>query len=138
MKQEIEIKDIEQLFPKKDTILFSKDGSIGIAYKLEKDLEIVTSSAILHLNVKNKCEVLPDYLALVLNSEIVKLQAQRDSSGAIIQHWKPSEIDEVIIPILDISIQKKIANKANKSFELKRNAKQILAIAQRAIEIAIE
>ena len=54
------------------------------------------------------------------------------------QHWKPSEIDEVIIPILDISIQKKIANKANKSFELKRNAKQILAIAQRAIEIAID
>lgn len=133
-----EIKDIEQLFPKKDTILFSKDGSIGIAYKLEKDLEIVTSSAILHLNIKNKCEVLPDYLALVLNSEIVKLQAERDASGAIIQHWKPSEIDEVIVPIFDFSIQEKIANKANKSFELKRKAKQFLEIAQIAIEIAIK
>ena len=27
------------MYPKKDTILLSKDGSIGIAYKLEKDME---------------------------------------------------------------------------------------------------
>ena len=34
--------------PKKDTILLSKDGSIGIAYKVDKDEDFITSGAILH------------------------------------------------------------------------------------------
>ena len=82
----------EVLFPQKDTILLSKDGSVGIAYKTESTMPVITSGALLHLTVRNKAEVLPDYLTLVLNSPIVQLQAERDSNGAIIQHWKPSEI----------------------------------------------
>ena len=78
------VPSIETLYPKKDTILFSKDGSVGIAYKVEADMEAVTSGALLHLRVKDPAEVLPDYLALVLNSEIVRLQAERDISGAVI------------------------------------------------------
>ena len=50
--------------PKKDTILLSKDGTVGIAYKMNKDEDIITSSAILHLDVKDN-RVLPDYLTLV-------------------------------------------------------------------------
>lgn len=133
-----EIKDIEKLFPKKDTILLSKDGSIGIAYKVQENLEVVTSGAILQLKVKDTNKILPDYLTLVLNSHIVKLQAEKDSNGAIIQHWKPSNIDDVIIPVLDIKIQEKIAEKVKKSFELKNDAEKILEIAKKAIEIAIE
>ena len=53
--------------PKKDTIFLSKDGTVGIAYKMNKDENIITSSAILHLDVKDE-KVLPDYLTLVLNS----------------------------------------------------------------------
>jgi len=78
----------EVLFPQKDTILLSKDGSVGIAYKTESTMPVITSGALLHLTVRNKAEVLPDYLTLVLNSPIVQLQAERDSNGAIIQHWK--------------------------------------------------
>ena len=110
----------EKLFPKKDTILFSKDGSVGIAYKVDEDLKVITSGALLHLTVRDSSEVLPDYLTLVLNSPIVQLQAERDSSGAIIQHWKPSEIENVIIPILDMAIQKEIATKVQESFALRK------------------
>lgn len=60
------VPSIETLFPKKDTILFSKDGSVGIAYKMEEDTEAVTSGALLHFHVKNSAEILPDYLTLVL------------------------------------------------------------------------
>ena len=98
----------EVLFPRKDTILLSKDGSVGIAYKVESTIPVITSGALLHLSIRNKEEVLPDYLTLVLNSPIVQLQAERDSNGAIIQHWKPSEIENVIIPVLNMSIQKEI------------------------------
>lgn len=132
------VPSIENLYPKKDTILFSKDGSVGIAYKIERDTEAVTSSALLHLTVKDTTEVLPDYLTLLLNSDIVKLQAERDTSGAIIQHWKPSDIEQVIVPILPLEMQRQIAEKIEESFYLRRQSEQLLENATHAVEMAIE
>lgn len=132
------VSSIETLYPKKDTILFSKDGSIGIAYKVQEDLEVVTSGALLHLTVKDTNEILPDYLTLVLNSSVVQLQAERDCNGAIIQHWKPSDIEKVIIPVLDMDEQKEIAEKVQESFRLRKKSKELLDIAVKAVEMAIE
>ena len=129
---------IENLYPKKDTILFSKDGSVGIAYKLVDDIEAVTSSALLHLTVKDITAVLPDYLTLLLNSDIVQLQAEHDTSGAIIQHWKPSDIEQVVVPILPLKTQRQIAEKIEESFSLRRQSKQLLENAKYAVEMAIE
>lgn len=129
---------IENLYPKKDTILFSKDGSIGIAYKIENDMEAVTSGALLHLTVRNSDIVLPNYLTLVLNSPIVQLQAERDCNGAIIQHWKPSDIEKVLIPIIDMSAQKEIDDKLQMSFELREESKRLLNLAIKTVEMAIE
>ena len=128
----------DKLFPKKDTILFSKDGSVGIAYKVDADMKVITSGALLHLTVRDTSEVLPDYLTLVLNSPAVQLQAERDSNGAIIQHWKPSEIENVVVPVLDMEIQKEIATKVQDSFALRKKSKQLLEYAKQAVEMAIE
>lgn len=128
----------ESLFPKKDTILFSKDGSVGIAYKVEGDIRVITSSALLHLTVRDTKRVLPDYLTLVLNSPIVQLQAERDANGAVIQHWKPSEIEKVVIPVLDMPIQKDISEKVQESFVLRRKSKILLEYVKKAIEMTIE
>ena len=132
------VENVEVLFPKKDTILFSKDGSVGIAYKLEHDEDIITSGALLHLTVRNTSEILPDYLTLVLNSPVVQMQAERDSNGAIIQHWKPSEIENVIVPVLDMDKQKEIAEMVQKSFAFRHQSKQLLEYAKQAVEMAIE
>lgn len=125
------------LKPRKDTILFSKDGSIGIAYKAESDLDCITSGALLHLSVK-KTTILPDYLALVLNSKIVQLQAERDSGGSIINHWRLPEIEMVLIPMLDYDIQNKISQKVQESFKLRKDSKNLINVAIRAVELAIE
>lgn len=132
------VDNIEDLYPEKDTILFSKDGSVGIAYKVEDRMEIITSGALLHLTIKNQDEILPDYLTLVLNSPIVQLQAERDTNGAIIQHWKPSEIEKVVIPVLDMDKQIEISDKVKESFALRKKSKRLLEDAKRAVEIAIE
>ena len=123
--------------PKKNTILLSKDGSVSIAYKVPEYLNVITSGAILHLNITNN-EFLPDYVTLVLNSIIVKIQAERDAGGSIIQHWKSSEIGQVIIPKLDESIQLQISDKVQKSFKLRAESKCLLNLAKTAVEIAIE
>ena len=129
--------NIEVLRPHKDTIIFSKDGSIGIAYKCEKDLDIITSGALLHLDIRNE-NILPDYLTLVLNSIVTQLQAERDSNGAIIQHWKLDDIKKIIVPILPMQIQSLIAEKVQKSFALRKQSKRLLEQAKRMVEEEIE
>ncbi|MCQ2283142.1 MAG: hypothetical protein MJZ99_11060 [Bacteroidales bacterium] len=129
--------DLEELRPKKDMILLSKDGSVGIAYKVEEDMDCITSSALLHLWVFNK-DYNPDYLTLVLNSIVVGMQAERDSNGAIIQHWKPSEIEQVIIPKLPMSIQETISAKIQESFALRAESKRLLEEAKLMVENEIE
>lgn len=128
--------NLDILRPHKDTILFSKDGSIGIAYKCDKDLDVITSGALLHLDVTDS-EVMTDYLTLVLNSIIVGLQAERDSCGAIIQHWKTDEIKNVQIPILSKETQKAIAEKINQSFALRKESKNLLEMAKKRVEVEI-
>ena len=127
----------ETLKPKKDTILLSKDGSVGIAYKVEQDLDVITSSALLHLTITDK-EVLPDYLTLVLNSKLTQMQAERDTGGSIIQHWRPDEIKQVLIPILPMDTQKELANQIQQSFKLRQESSKLIDIAKQAVEIAIE
>jgi len=132
--------ELELLQPKKNTILFSKDGTVGIAYNVKEDSKFITSGALLHLTIKQDYlqKVRPEYLTLVLNSLVVQLQSERDAGGSIIKHWKPSEIKEVLVPVIDYSIQTRIEEKVQESFRLKEQSKQLLEIAKKAVEIAIE
>lgn len=127
----------ETIRPKKDSILLTKDGTVGIAYRVPQDLNVITSGAIVHLSLKND-DVLPDYLALVLNSKAVQLQAERDAGGSIIQHWKPSEILDVVIPVLPKDIQKTISDKVQQSFALKAESENLLLQAKMLVEKEIE
>ena len=99
-------------------------------------MNFISSSGILHLAEKDNA-VLPDYLTLVLNSKIVRLQAERSAGGSIIQHWKQSEIENVSIPILPMSSQQKIAAKVRESFALRAESKRLLDLAKHAVETAI-
>lgn len=132
------IDNMEDLFPKKGIILLTKDGSVGIAYKVEEDKPFITSGALLHLKVLDENEINPDYLTILLNSKVVQMQAERDAGGSIIRHWKPSEIADVVIPILDKDIQSEIADKAKKSFVLRKESQRILCQAVEFVEMAIE
>lgn len=129
--------ELQALYPKKDMILLSKDGSVGIACYVEKDLECVVSGGILRLKIKEKSIVLPKYLSLVLNSITTTLQAQRDSGGSIISHWKIDEIKNVLIPLLDTKTQEEIATLIQESFALRAKAKALLEEAKIKVETAI-
>jgi restriction endonuclease S subunit len=69
---------------------------------------------------------------------VVQLQAERDAGGSILQHWKPSEINEVLVPLLDEKVQQIIAEKISESFTLRAKSKQLLEEAKMAVERAIE
>ena len=129
---------IEKLKPKKETILFSKDGSVGTAYMLRKDADFITSSAILHLTVRDKTKIIPEYLTLALNSKLVQMQAERDAGGSIILHWRISEIENAVVPVIDFDKQREIADLVEESFKLKKQSEHLLEVAKTAVEMAIE
>lgn len=127
---------LDDLKPKKGEVLLSKDGSVGIAYTVRENANFIPSGAIVRL--QQISDILPDVLALILNSQIVQLQAERDAGGSIIQHWKPSEINEVLLPMIDVNVQKIITEKVAESFTLRAESKRLLEEAKAAVERAIE
>lgn len=128
---------LQSLYPKKDDVLLSKDGSVGIAYAVENDLKCVLSGAILRLKIKDKTEITPKYLSLVLNGISTQLQAQRDCGGSIIAHWRLEEIQNLLIPLLDSKTQEAIESKISQSFALRAKSKELLESAKQRVENAI-
>jgi restriction endonuclease S subunit len=87
--------------------------------------------------VKSK-DILPDYLTLVLNSKLTQMQAERDAGGSIIQHWRPDQIKEVLIPILPMDKQKELSAQIQESFKNRQESSRLIEIAKQAVEMAIE
>ena len=124
--------------PQQGDILFSKDATPGIAYHLREQPEkMIPSSGILRL--KNRSDrVNNEYLTLVLNSILIQEQINRDVAGSVILHWRPDQVAGTVIPILPQEKQTEIQEKVLESFRLRQQAKDLLAHAKRAVEIAIE
>jgi restriction endonuclease S subunit len=127
----------EQYEPNEEDILFTKDATIGISYLLDKPIKGIISSGILRLIVKKE-KVNKEYLNLVLNSLACKLQINRSLSGAIIKHFKPTEVMNLLIPLINQQIQYKISQNIQQSFKARRKSKELLEIAKRGVEIYIE
>lgn len=123
--------------PKKGEILLTKDATPGIAHVVKNEIQGIVSGGILRLKLKDS-EVDNEYLALCLNSIVGKMQAERDAGGSVIQHWKPEQIKNVVIPILLKETQQKIADLVRQSHEARKKTKELLEEAKRKVEEMIE
>jgi len=124
--------------PQQGEILFSKDGTPGIAYYLKEEPEkMIPSGGILRLKSKTD-KMNNEYLTLVLNSILTQEQVNRDVGGSIILHWRPDQVRETVIPILPDQKQLEIQNKITESFNLRKQSKHLLESAKKAVEMAIE
>jgi len=123
--------------PKQGDFLLTKDATLGIAYVVKKQTEGVISNGILRLQI-NENKINKEYLALCINSFIGEMQIKRDGEGSVILHWKPEQVKKLKIPILPPKIQQKIASLVQQSHEAKMKAKELLEVAKRSVEIAIE
>ncbi len=99
---------------------------------------MIPSGGILRLKVNDESKVYPEYLTLVLNSVIVQKQIERDVGGSIINHWLVDQVKKTLIPVLPVAKQKEIADTVNESFSNRELSKQLLEIAKRGVELAIE
>jgi len=124
--------------PKKGEILLSKDATPGIAYYLdEPPKKMIPSGGILRLKDIN-AKVYPEYLTLVLNSDLVQKQIEKDAGGSIINHWRPDQVKSTVIPILADPKQEEIVEFIQSSFDNQNKSKSLLEIAKTSVEKAIE
>ena len=124
--------------PKQGEILLSKDATPGIAYYLREVPEkMIPAGGILRLKSKTN-KIGNEHLTLVLNSILTQEQVNRDVGGSVILHWRPDQVAGTVIPILPKEKQTEIEQKAIESFNLRKQSKDLLEHAKRAVEIAIE
>ena len=130
--------EISQHQPQQGEILLSKDATPGIAHHLdEQPRKMIPSSGILRLKRKSD-KVNDEYLTLALNSMLTQEQVNRDVGGSVIMHWRPDQVAETLIPILSRAKQTEIQRKVAQSTSLRRQSRELLECAKRAVEIAIE
>jgi len=127
----------ENYEPNQGDILLTKDATPGIAYVVKEKVEGIISSGILRLQVNDK-KINKEYLALYINSSIGKMQIERECSGSIVSHLKPEQIKNLKIPLLPRPTQEIIASLIQKSYEARKKSDELLNVAKKATEIAIE
>lgn len=128
----------EPLFIKKGDVLINGTGvgTIGrsACYLHEQDALPDNHVTILRTNQIN-----PIFLSVYLNSIAGKYQVEKyfkGSSGQI--ELYPKDIDNFYIPFINNDAQTQIADLVQESFKLKAESERLLAVAKRAVEIAIE
>jgi restriction endonuclease S subunit len=127
----LSLKDIAN----ENDVLISMSGTIGNSCKIPQGISAVINQRIMKITPKNiNFELLP----LLINSIICQNQLERIGTGGVQTNISSSDILNILIPLIDNKIQIQIEQKIKKSFELKEQSKELLDIAKKAVEIAIE
>ncbi len=126
----------ERAKPNNTDILFTKDGTIGTAYLFNDDKDVIVSGAFLILDTLDN--VHPEYLSFILNSKILKIQIERLSGGAVINHLKPSEAKKLLIPMLSRKETHEIIKRLQDYRTSQLQYQKLLGIAKKSVEIFVE
>lgn len=127
----------ELLIKKGDVLLNGTGvGTIGRAAAYMFETEALPDN---HVTVLRSNKIDPVFLSVYLNSIAGKYQVEKyykGSSGQI--ELYPAEIEQFYVPLVEKSVQLKVANSVRECFVLKAESERLLQIAKRAVEIAIE
>lgn len=122
-------------------VLFTRKGSFGNAAPVWNETKhAVISSEIMLLRLRSeyKANVLPEYLALFLNSIAGNIQAEKWAHGAAFYSITQEDLGSFVIPLISKSEQESLCNLIMQSEAARKQAHNLLESAKRAVEIAIE
>ncbi|MDA3915531.1 MAG: restriction endonuclease subunit S [Deltaproteobacteria bacterium] len=116
-------------------ILISMSGTIGNACKIPQGTKAVINQRIFKFTPKHYNF---DVLTLIINSNIGLQQLLKIGTGGVQTNISGNDIKKILIPILPEEKQTQIQKKITESFNLRKQSKQLLECAKKAVEIAIE
>jgi type I restriction enzyme, S subunit len=119
-----------------DLIVSSIEGSLDKIAIIQEKYNLSLCSTGFFVLRSPKIE--PEVLLLFLKSIWGSYQLKRGCKGTILTAISKNELQKIIIPCVDPSLQKTIKQMINKSFSIKDTSKILLEIAKRGVEMAIE
>ncbi len=78
------------------------------------------------------------YVAMVMNSQVGRMQVERLSAGSAQQELYPKDIDKIVIPFIEESLQKEIEKYIIEAYKEKTKGFSMLRLATEAVSVAIE
>lgn len=111
-------------------------GSIGQTAIIPSELpKCSVNQRILKFTSKN---IKKEYLVLILNSLIGKLQLERVGTGGVQTNISFNDIKNILLPELSNGLQQQISDLVKKSHEARKKSKELLEEAKRKVEEMIE
>ena len=120
-----------------DVLIYTTGAYIGLANTYNCDEKALASNHVNILRLKTS-SVDSNYLALVINSIIGKLQIEKYSRGSAQLELYPLDIDKFLIPILEESEMKEIGDLVKSSLKSELTAKDLLDKITEKTELLLE
>ncbi|MBD2394688.1 N-6 DNA methylase [Cyanobacterium aponinum FACHB-4101] len=118
-----------------DILIYTTGANIGRTNIYLDNKQALASNHVNILRLKNENHI---YVGFVLNSIIGRLQTEKLSAGSAQAELYPKDIDNFIIPFIKEENQQKIERLYIESFTYEKRSKQLLEIAKKGVEKAIE
>jgi type I restriction enzyme S subunit/type I restriction enzyme M protein len=125
-----------RLLKKEDLIVSSVEGSLEKVALVDKEHDACLAST--GFFQFRPLDILPEVLLVLSKTIVLQSQLKKKSSGTILTAVPKESLRDILIPILPLKTQQEIASLVQQSHEARRKAKQLLEVAKKAIEIAIE
>lgn len=130
-----ETKSKAQIYPN-DILTYTTGANIGRTSPYLSNEQAIASNHVNILRLKQGYNRV--YVALVMNSQIGRMQVERLSAGSAQQELYPKDIDKIVIPFIDEKLQKEIARYVNDAYAEKTKGLLMLRLATEAVSLAID
>ncbi len=119
-----------------DVLTYTTGAYVGRTNVYLKDTPALASNHVNILRLRTGYD--PIYIGYVMNSLVGRMQTERVVSGSAQAELYPKDIASFIIPFPKEDIQNQIKDSVQQSLTLKHQSENLLEVAKRAVEIAIE
>ena len=122
---------------KKNDVLFSIAGTVGRCGIFDYDFEANINQAIAIIRF-DESVVKHLYVIQFFNSKIGQLLIEKYARQGLQTNLNLEEVSNLYLPVISMEIQTLIAEKIQKSFDLRKQSQQLLESAKRMVEEEIE
>lgn len=131
-------KGLEKIDLQAGDVLVSRSGSLAVTAVMEPEwADALISSHLIRLRITDE-RIDPYYLALFLSTKPGKMQIQQRSNGGVQPEINQPALKSILVPIPPQSIQQEIRQLILSARKLRDSSNNLLDVAKRAVEIAIE
>lgn len=124
------------LVKKGDVLISSLLGSLDNVGLVPEEFDgAVASTGFFVIRAKS---ISPEFLFLLFKSNLIRLQLEEKTAGAIMSAVPKATFGDLLIPIVPEETQKQISEFVKQSFSLRKEAKELLEKAKKEIEEFIE